>query len=293
MENIISLIVTTYNREDALEAVLGALEAQTDRNFEIVIADDGSRPATAALVNRWTPKFGNRLKHCWHPDDGFRAAEIRNRGILASVGDYCVFLDGDCLPRPQFVARHRALAEPNCFVSGNRVLLSKELTEQVLKMNSHPERWRLSQWLAHRIGGGINRIAPLVTLPLGPLRKLRRGAWRGVRSCNFAIWRADLDRVDGFDVAFQGWGREDSDLVIRLLRAGVHRKDGEFSTAVLHLWHPMADQARLPENDKMLQGILKARTIRAQSGLQDIRRSQDSGISATFSERAPMRSAGV
>src|SRR5579862_7509054 len=100
---LISVIVTTYNREDALDAVLRSLAAQSDRNFEVIVADDGSKPATAALVESWKPKIGRRLDHVWHEDRGFRAAEIRNRAILASRGDYIVFLDGDCIARPDFV----------------------------------------------------------------------------------------------------------------------------------------------------------------------------------------------
>ena len=111
MSGLISLIVTTYNRADALEAVLAALARQTDRQFEAVIADDGSGPATAAVIERWRSRIGLPLSHVWQANRGFRAAEIRNRAILASRGEYCIFLDGDCLVRPDFIARHRRLAE--------------------------------------------------------------------------------------------------------------------------------------------------------------------------------------
>ena len=100
MSGPISLIVTTYNRADALEAVLAALARQTDRQFEVVIADDGSGPATAAVIERWRSRIGVPLSHVWQVNRGFRAAEIRNRAILASAGEYCIFLDGDCLVRP-------------------------------------------------------------------------------------------------------------------------------------------------------------------------------------------------
>ena len=103
------------------------------------MADDGSGPATAALVEAWQGKVGRRLAHVWHEDRGFRAAEIRNRAILAARGAYCVFLDGDCIVRPDFVAAHRRLAEPGWFVTGNRVLLSPELTDKVLREKLTPE----------------------------------------------------------------------------------------------------------------------------------------------------------
>jgi glycosyltransferase involved in cell wall biosynthesis len=263
----ISLIVTTYNREDALAAVLRGLSRQTDRDFEVIVADDGSRPATAALIDSWTPKLGVPLSRVWHEHRDFRAAEIRNRAILASRGSYCIFLDGDCIPRPHFVARHRRLAEPGWFVTGNRVLLSEALTEFALKPMQEPELWSLLTWVGLRSYRAVNRLAPLLRLPLGPLRKLRPDQWEHARSCNLGIWRADLDRVDGFDAAFAGWGREDSDLLLRLLHAGVRRKDGSFATCVLHLWHAEADRAGLPENNDRLTDTLRSTRTRAAVGL--------------------------
>ena len=267
MAELMSVIVTTYNREDALEAVLRSLGRQSDRDFEVVVADDGSTAATAAVIDAWKGKVGPRLDHVWHEDRGFRAAEIRNRAILTSRGAYCIFLDGDCIVRPDFVGTHRRLAEPGCFVTGNRILLSRELTARVLREGLTPESWSFGRWLAQRLRGRVNRLSALLHLPLGPLRQLRRHAWRGARSCNLAVWRADLDRVDGFDADYSGWGKEDSDIIVRLLHTGVCRKDGVFATGVLHMWHPEADRARLTENERKLSDSLAGDRIRALRGL--------------------------
>jgi glycosyltransferase involved in cell wall biosynthesis len=264
---LISVIVTTYNREDALQAVLSALSCQGDRGFEVVIADDGSGPATAAAVERWRSRLGAPLSHVWQADQGFRAAEIRNRAIGASHGDYCVFLDGDCVVRADFIATHRRLAEPGWFVTGNRVLLSQALTAAVLRDGLQPQTWSAAEWIRQRARGGVNRLAGVLRLPLGPLRKLGPRHWRGARSCNLAVWRCDLDRVDGFDSAFSGWGREDSDLLIRLLHAGVRRKDGRFATGVIHLWHREADRGQLAANDARLDAVLGGDRACAQRGL--------------------------
>jgi glycosyltransferase involved in cell wall biosynthesis len=265
--DLISVIVTTYDREDALDAVLAALSRQSDRGFEVVIADDGSGPATAALVEHWRTRLGVSLGHVWQRNCGFRAAEIRNRALLTSRGDYCIFLDGDCVAPTDFVATHRKLAEPGWFVTGNRVLLSAALTAAVLREGLHPEEWGLSRWLAYRARGGVNRLAGVLRLPLGPLRKLQARHWRGARSCNLAVWRSDLDRVDGFDARFSGWGREDSDLLVRLLHGGLRRKDGRFATGVIHLWHGHADRAQLAANDARLDAVLHSDRTRAQRGL--------------------------
>jgi glycosyltransferase involved in cell wall biosynthesis len=272
--DLISVIVTTYNREDALDAVLAALSRQSDRGFEIVIADDGSGPGTAAVTESWRPRVGVPLSHVWQADRGFRAAEIRNRALLACGGDYCIFLDGDCLARPDFVATHRRLAERGWFVTGNRVLLAPELTSAVLREGSQPQSWSAAEWLRQRRRGGVNRLSAMLPLPLGPLRKLAPRRWRGARSCNLAVWRADLDQVDGFDTRFSAWGREDSDLLVRLLHAGVRRKDGRFATGVIHLWHPEADRAGLSVNDARLGGTLGAKRVRAELGLSSLRRDQ-------------------
>ncbi|OJY43003.1 MAG: hypothetical protein BGP08_20145 [Rhizobiales bacterium 64-17] len=268
---LISIVVTTYNRDDALAAVLRALAGQTDPDFEVIVADDGSRPSAALLVETWKGRVGQRLEHVWHEDRGFRAAEIRNRAVLLARGAYVIFLDGDCLARPDFVARHRALAQRGHFVAGNRVLLSDAMTKKVLAGQLPVERWPLSRWLGARLTGGVNRLAALLTLPLGPMRLWRKDRWQGVRSCNLAMWRDDLIRVDGFDADYQGWGREDSDLVVRLLRSGVARKDGNFATGVLHLHHKEFDRAALPDNDTRLNAVIGADAIRARRGLSALK----------------------
>jgi glycosyltransferase involved in cell wall biosynthesis len=269
--DLISVIVTTWNREDALDAVLRSLAVQTDSDFEVIIADDGSGEGTAKLIADWVPKLGCPLKHVWQEHRGFRAAEIRNRAILASAGVYCIFLDGDCIARPGFIATHRLLSEQSWFVTGNRILMSEHLTATILRDKLDPETWNYRQWARERGRGGINRTVPLMRLPLGPLRKLRWRAWRGARSCNLAVWRSDLNRIDGFDCAYEGWGREDSDLLVRLLHAGVRRKDGVFATGVLHLWHPTADRSWLPDNDRRLDDVRVGGRVIAERGMSTMR----------------------
>jgi glycosyltransferase involved in cell wall biosynthesis len=271
LDDLISVIVSTYNRADALDAALRSLSRQSDRGFEIVIADDGSGAATERVVADWTARAPVEVKHVWHEDRGFRLAEIRNLGIAASAGRYLVFLDGDCITRPSFVAAHRRLAEPGWFVTGNRILMSQRLTAQVLTeanaARPEPELFGLATHLALRARGDLNRLAPLLALPLGSLRKRRATQWRGASGSNMAFWRADLEAVDGFDAAFTGWGREDSDIFVRLIRAGVRRKDGRFATGVLHLWHREADRSCLDGNERRLAEIIVSDSVRARRGL--------------------------
>jgi glycosyltransferase involved in cell wall biosynthesis len=273
---LISVIVTTYNREDALDAVLRALGRQTDKNFEIVIADDGSREETIGVVESWRSRLTVDLKHVRHEHRGFRGGEIRNRGIRASAGEVCIFLDGDCLAAADFVAAHRQLKEPGWFVTGNRILLSRELTDAVLAKGLTAETWNFTALLRERLRGGVNRLMPILRLPLGPLRKRQRDNWQGAQTCNLAVARCDLDRIDGFDSAYIGWGLEDSDLVVRLLHAGVRRKDGRFATGVLHLWHPPSDRSQLPVNRTRLEEAMSGPRVRALRGLSLLSDDKDS-----------------
>jgi glycosyltransferase involved in cell wall biosynthesis len=268
--DLISVIVSTFDREDALDAVLRALSGQSDRNFEVIVADDGSTLETARVVEQWASRLDPPIKHVWHPHDEFRGSEIRNRGIRASAGSLCIFLDGDCLARADFVAAHRALAEPGWFVAGNRILLSRELTQAVLDRGLPAETWNFSTLARERLRGGLNRLLPARSIALGPLRKLSRTQWYGAKTCNLAVFRSDLERIDGFDNSYVGWGLEDSDLVVRLLHAGVRRKNGRFATGLLHLWHPQADRSRLAENERRLDELLRSDRIRAAQGLSTL-----------------------
>lgn len=264
---LISVIVTTYNRPDALAAVLDGLYAQSDRDFEVLIADDGSRPDTGELVARYAENYPVRLAHVWQEDDGFRAGAARNRAAALAAGGYLLFIDGDCVPRQDFVASHRALAEPGCFVAGNRVLLAEEFTSQALAAHLPLHAWGRVRWLVTRLSGRINRCLPLLSLPDAAWRKRQPARWQGARTCNLAVWHSDFLHVNGFDERYAGWGHEDADLAVRLIRAGVSRKDGRYATAVLHLWHRESDRSHLPENERRLASILSASSVRAEIGV--------------------------
>ena len=263
----IAVIVTTYNRPDALSAVLEGFLEQTDGDFELVIADDGSTAETAEVVKQYQQRASFPILHVWQEDAGFRAAAIRNRALAQTAADYIIFTDGDCVPQPDFVARHRALAEPGWFLSGNRLMLSPEFTEQVLREKTPIQRWRFRDWLRARQQGHIERLLPLLHLPDSPLRKIAPRRWQGAKTCNLSAFRSDLMRVNGLDESYTGWGLEDSDLVIRLIRAGLGAKSARFATPVFHLWHRENDRSKLEENRKRLDEVLQATHVRAVLGV--------------------------
>lgn len=272
----IAVIVTTYNRPDALAAVLDGFLSQTDQNFELLVADDGSTSDTADLVAQYRARAPFVIKHVWQEDDGFRAAAIRNRAIAATTADYIVLIDGDCVPPVDFVASQRALAEPGWFLSGNRLMLTPEFTRQVLRDKLPVHLWRMREWLPAFKRGYIERLLPLIRLMhLGPLRKLTPQRWKGAKTCNLSAFRKDLLTVNGLDESYTGWGLEDSDLVIRLLRAGIRHKSARFSVPVLHLWHKENDRSNLVQNQQRLDAALAATHIRAVRGVDQYPMSDD------------------
>ena len=263
----VAVIVTTYNRPDALAAVLAGYAAQDTHAFELVVADDGSGDDTRRLIAEHGRRAPFPLRHVWQEDRGFRAAAIRNRAIAATTANYVIFSDGDCVPPRQFVSRHQALAERGFFLSGNRILLSARFTAKVLRAHLPIHDWHAPRWIAAWARRDVNRALPLLALPDGAFRKRAPQRWHGVKTCNLSAWRRDLLAVNGLDESYCGWGLEDSDLVIRLLRAGVRHKSARFAAPVFHLWHAEFDRSRLAENEQRLNEILASSRIEALSGI--------------------------
>lgn len=250
---MITLIITIYNQPDTLSCIINALNQQTDKQFDVIVADDGSSStnvdqykallANASFVHQWV----------WQDDCGFRAAMIRNKACANAKGNYLVFLDGDCIPRRDFIQRHRTLAQAGYFVAGNRVLLSQTFTEQVVAQQCDVLNLSPVDFLNLKRQGAINRLLPLISLPLGSLRCCSANRWQGVQTCNLGVWKNDFLAVNGFDEAFQGWGYEDSDLVVRLQHAGVKHKSGKFAIPVFHCWHQENDRRFEQENWQRFQ----------------------------------------
>ena len=266
----ISFIVLTYNRTDALLAVLRSLAVQCTEDHEVLIADDGSNSMQVDLLYQKCPLFKCPVKHIWHADTGFTAAAARNLGAQQAVGDYLVFLDGDCVPGASFVHAHVRLAQENCFVNGSRVLLSERLATQVITQKVNLLHQSFGFWMKARIQGDSNKLLHLLGWPSSLFRVQRRFKWRGIRSCNMSVWRKDFVAVNGFDETFAGWGHEDADLVLRLSHLGVHRKNGFWATEVFHLWH--REQKRENESTNYLKVIerMKTSVIQAEKGLAQL-----------------------
>ena len=255
----VSLVITTYNWKEALELVLLSAFRQTVPPLEIVVADDGSGPDTAEMVRRLAAHSPVRLIHSWQPDKGFRLAKSRNRALARASGDYVILVDGDVVLDAHFVEDHLSFARPGYFVQGSRVLLDKAFSTRVLQ-----EKRLDIAWCQRGVENRKNcfRLPWLARLAAVPNRRLR-----GIKTCNFAFWREDALRINGFNEEFQGWGREDSEFTVRLFNLGRKRRNLRFAGLVYHLHHPIRDRSHLPANDAILAQTIRSRLVRCRLGM--------------------------
>jgi len=255
----LALVVNTYNQPDYLRRLLNALSRQTQLPHEVVLADDGSDDQTRAAFEDWAARQSFPCCRVWQEHAGFRRARVLNLAIARATSAYLVFQDGDTIPHPAFVADHLRLARPGAFVQGHRALIEQ----------AGSSFFGLGEF-------GADRRRALLRLQLRGLKHAYRWPWpirrnrsdlRGIRGCNLAIWREDLLKVNGYNEAFTGWGREDSELAVRLMNAGVYRLDVRGWAICFHLWHPPADRANLSANDQLLETALAQKAVWCDAGL--------------------------
>jgi glycosyltransferase involved in cell wall biosynthesis len=255
----IALVITTHERPDALAAVLDSVRRQRIAPDEIVIADDGSGEATRELIAEFARRASVRTVS--QPHAGFRVARLRNLAIAATTADFVVFIDGDMLLHPDFVADHARLARRGWFTQGVRVLADAELTRRLIADPASP----LS---ALSKGAGLLRRAYLLRSPAAAaLMRRPANGLLAIKTCNFAAWRDDLVRINGFDEEFVGWGPEDKELALRLGHAGVRRQSLLFGGIAVHLHHPAASRDALPANLARLEQTRRLRRVRSDKGL--------------------------
>ena len=247
MKPNISIIVSTYNSPEWLEKVIWGFSAQTYKNFEVVIADDGSTKETANLIEKLQSQVAFPIKHIWHEDNGFQKTIILNKAITETSADYIIMTDGDCIPRKDFVEVHEKLRKPNIFLSGGYHKLSMDLSkliskEDILSGNCFNVDWLVSHGMKKSFKNNklnsfgfksdfLNFITP--TTP----------SWNGHNS---SVWKKDILAVNGFDERME-YGGEDRELGERLVNKGIKGKQIRYSTTCVHL-----DHARGYVNEKAL-----------------------------------------
>lgn len=258
MQVKISVIVSTYNRPEALEKTLWGLCCQTRPDFQVLIADDGSTEETWQLIGRFQANSPLDLVHVSHEDRGFRKGRILNQAIVRATGDYLIFLDGDCIPRDDFVAAHCRWARPHCYIAGgSHIEIPSCLHADIRREEIESQRVFQVAWLAS-CGMQAGKYRYRLT------RNPRLARWLDLLTprpgvlvgANSSAWKHDILAVNGFDETFT-YGSDDKELGVRLTNCGVKSRRLKYSLVCVHLSHPRAYAApeRVAENKQKLRQV--------------------------------------
>lgn len=225
---LITLIITTHKGSQALACILKTLLLTTDRSFEIIVAEDGQDPLVASVVQAFLSHLP--IQHISQEHLGMRKSRILNSALRIAAGDYIIFLDGDCVPHPKFLDDHRTLAKQGYFVQGRRAFIKESAVTSFMHQPS--TGYFLKLWCSGNATGFFKGFR----IPFAYIKTDTR--LKGILGCNFAAWKADVYAINGFDAAFEGWGKEDSDLARRLYIIGLKRRFVYAHCIVYHLNHP-------------------------------------------------------
>jgi glycosyltransferase involved in cell wall biosynthesis len=258
-----SLIISTYNWPAALQLCLLSVKNQKLLPAEVIVADDGSGKNTEDLISSFKKDFPIPLKHVWHPDEGFRLAAIRNKAIAASESEYIVQIDGDLILHRHFIWDHVQFRRKKFFVTGSRVMLSEESTEALLYYHSIDIK-KYAKGKTNLANGIRNKF----------IRNLLAERYKNqgrhkyyVKGCNMAFWKKDLLAVNGYNEAFTGWGREDSEVAIRLMNYGIKKQFIKMAGICYHLHHKVASKDLEERNLLLMHEAIDNGTIKAADGL--------------------------
>jgi len=232
---LLSLIIAVYQRPEVLDLVLASLLDQTERAFEVLIADDGSGPEIARTIEAWQGRLEQPLRHVWHEDRGFRKTVIMNRAVAASTGTDLVFIDGDCILHHRFLERHRARRRPGQALSGRRLMFDPLLTARLTTLDVTSRRIERPAFWWNHVPPHDRRNGFCVPLAYG-IRG--RGSRRyEILGSNFSLPREVFLDVNGYDERIQGRGMEDINLKARLLNAGVEIRSVSQEALQYHCFH--------------------------------------------------------
>ncbi len=254
-----SLVITTYNSPDTLDLSIRSVLRQSELPCEIIVADDGSTSDTAMLVDALRASAFTPIVHVWQEDKGFRAAAARNKAIAEAKGNYIVIVDGDMLLHPDFIRDHKALALEGSFIQGSRVWLSQENTFR---------RFISRETAVSIFEPGLENRKSALHLPLlTRMLDFKSSSLGSIKSCNMSFFRNDCILANGFNEDFIGWGREDSEFVVRLINRGIFRRNIRYSAIAAHLWHPENQRRSLTENDRLLQQAIDGKLTSCRNGI--------------------------
>ena len=263
MENVkISVVISTYNAEEWLEKVLWGYSVQTYKNFEVIIADDGSRASTKELIDQFKINYPVPITHLWHEDKGYRRQEILNIAIVKCKGEYVIMTDGDCIPKNDFIEVHAKQLKKGKFLSGGYCKLGMDLSKKITKEDILSGRCFDYKWLSQHENLSLsNKLKLTSTGALENLLDTFTPTGATFNNCNSSAWKTDLIAINGYDERMQ-YGGPDRELGERLENYGVRGVQIRHKAICLHL-----DHARGYKNQ---ESINKNLAIRKQTKEQKI-----------------------
>ncbi len=264
------VILTTYNQPQWLQKVLWGFEMQTHKDFELIIADDGSAEETKEVIDEFSENSSLEIKHIWHPDKGFQKCTILNKAIISCKSDYLIFTDGDCIPRKDFVEAHLKRAREGRFLSGGYLKLSMEVSKTISREDIVEQRPFHAKWLRKNGQPFSHKLIKLVKNPYaaGLLNFITptRPTWNGH---NVSGWKKDILAVNGYneDMTYGGLDRE---LGERLMNYGLNGKQIRYFAVCLHLDHPRPYKTResMDRNKAIRQKVRRKKITRISNGIE-------------------------
>ncbi len=263
-----SLFVATYEMPRHLALVCAGLERQTTRDFEVFICDDGSGPETAEVIKQFAARANVPVKHIRQDHQGFRKCRMLNEALRQSKGQTLIYLDGDCVPHKDFVRDHLENQEEGRYLAGRRLELGPKISEwlTVERVREGFFDFPKPQLILSVLSGDSEHLQRSVRIPVPWLReKLKMNRVDDLKGCNYSVARKSLEAINGFDESYEGYGREDTDVEIRLQNLGLKIKSLKGLALQYHVWHPR--RAFTPANDDRLEELKRSGRARCAMGL--------------------------
>jgi len=265
----VGVIISTYNNPEWLEKTLWGYAEQSQKDFELIIADDGSDDRTRLLIEKFKETNFPSIKHVWHPDDGFRKCKILNKALVEAESDYLIFTDQDCIPRFDFVETHLKYARKGYFLSAGYFRLpmniSKLITcEDITNKNVFRLDWLKQNGLKTSFKNTKLYSSTLFTSFMNNMTPAK-ASWNG---CNSSGWRNDMLEVGGFNEQMQ-YGGEDREFGERLFNLGIRSKQIRYSAICLHLDHarPYKNEEQIRINKEIRRSNKKNNVIKTPYGI--------------------------
>lgn len=255
----VALLISTYNWPESLELVLRSLLLQSLLPDEVLIADDGSSEQTKKLIEDFQNSNNIAIKHFWQEDLGFRKSKILNKAVAGSTADYIIQIDGDCIMHPRFIEDHSSFAREGVYLYGSRVnilpnFVSNIFENKKIKFNFFSKEIK-------------NKTRNLHIPFLSHLYQSQKGISKKFRGCNVSYWREDFIAVNGYNEDFEGWGREDSDLVIRIGNKGIKSKRLRYAGIVYHIYHKINSKHNFELNNSIQKNTISNKVVKIKNGI--------------------------